>query len=397
MNASTSSRRCLQTLCVLLSAAAVSAGCQTAPLQFAKTGGVGQSQPSRQASAEAEESYVAQASHMKQAPAPEVEIQPGGPHLPTPPHELQKTVLPRYVIEPPDILVIEAIRVVPRPPYRLQSQDVLGIDVRNTLPDAPISGEFAIQPGGVISLGGPYGAVNINGMTVFEAGRTIEEKLRQTLQNPVVSVNLLASAGQQQIAGEHLVGPDGTVNLGSYGSVQVVGMTVDEAKLAIENHLSRFLDAPEVAVTVYAYNSKVYYIITEGANLGDGVYRFPITGNDTVLDAISNIGGLNEVASTRMWIARPAPNCVKPLILPVDWTHVTARGDVGTNYQLMPGDRLFIAEDKFVALDNGLAKLLSPVERLMGFTLLGQRTAARLSGKVLQNGQQQGFGGVGGF
>jgi hypothetical protein len=142
---------------------------------------------------------------------------------------------------------------------------------------------------------------------------------------------------------------------------------------------------------VFAYNSKVFYIVTEGANLGDGVYRFPITGNETVLDAVSNIGGLNEVASKRMWIARPAPDCTLPLILPVDWKHLTARGDSATNYQLLPGDRLFIAEDKFVAFDNGLAKMLAPIERAMGFTLLGVRTAGRLSGKVLQN-QNQGGG-----
>ena len=41
---------------------------------------------------------------------------------------------------------------------------------------------------------------------------------------------------------------DGTVSLGTYGSVQVVGLTLAQAKKAIETHLSAFLQAPEVSV-----------------------------------------------------------------------------------------------------------------------------------------------------
>lgn len=36
------------------------------------------------------------------------------------PKELCKVVLPQYTIEPPDILMIEAVRVVPRPPVSSQ-------------------------------------------------------------------------------------------------------------------------------------------------------------------------------------------------------------------------------------------------------------------------------------
>src|SRR5690606_36031652 len=36
------------------------------------------------------------------------------------PTEKDKTTLPPYTVEPPDILFIEAIRVVPKPPYHIQ-------------------------------------------------------------------------------------------------------------------------------------------------------------------------------------------------------------------------------------------------------------------------------------
>ena len=160
--------------------------------------------------------------------------------------------------------------------------------------------------------------------------------MRRLLKQPQVSLTLAQSAGQQQIAGEHLVGSDGRVNLGIYGSVYVAGMTVIEARHAIETHLTRFLDDPRVAVDVGAYNSKVYYVITEGAGFGDSVSRFPVTGNETVLDAMSQINGLSRLASkSHIWIARPVPEgngCDQ--ILPIYWDKITRDGETATNYQV---------------------------------------------------------------
>ena len=120
--------------------------------------------------------------------------------------------------------------------------------------------------------------------------------------------------------------------------------------------------------------------------MGDGVYRFPITGNETVLDAISQINGLQQVSSKRIWIARPSNDPSKVQTLPVKWEEITAQATACTNYQLMPGDRVFIAEDKLIALDTGLAKIITPMERVMGFSLLGVGTVTRFSGPVLKGG-----------
>ena len=65
-----------------------------------------------------------------------------------------------------------------------------------------------------------------------------------------------------------------------------------------------------MVVDVFAYNSKKYYIVTQGAGLGDNVTAAPITGNETVLDAIAVIGGISQVSSTEDLDARPAPNGV---------------------------------------------------------------------------------------
>jgi polysaccharide export outer membrane protein len=310
------------------------------------------------------------------------------------PRELAKVMLPRYVIEPPDILTIDAIRSIPKSPYQLRATDALNIRVLNTLEEAPINGVYVIDLGGYVDFGPPYGRVELRGRTVEESNKVVFDFLRQTLRDPVVAVSLASFGGTQQIAGQHLVGPDGTVTLGSYGSVVVAGLTLADAKLAIEQHLTQFLDSPEVAIDVFAYNSKVYYIITQGGGLGDNVVRIPLTGNETVLDAISYVNGLQSVSSKRIWVARPVPGCNENIVMPVDWCAVTGRGAASTNYQIMAGDRVFIAEDEMVAFDNHLAKLIAPFERIFGFTLLGTNTVSSL--RFFHRGGS-GIGGGGGF
>ena len=211
-----------------------------------------------------------------------------------------------------------------------------------------------------------------------------------------MSVTLAQSKGVQQIRGEHLIRPDGTVGLGTYGSVFVAGMTLPQVKACIEQHLSRFLLKPEVSVDVAAFNSKFYYVITDFAGSGESVQKFPATGNETVLDAIANIGGLSPVSTKKLWIARPAPSgeCLDQ-ILPVDWKGITRRGHTRSNYQILPGDRVFIMGQPLTKLDSQMARALAPVERVLGVTLLGTSTVNTI--RFPQGGFGGGFGGGGGI
>ncbi len=307
------------------------------------------------------------------------------------PRELYKTALPEYRIEPPDILSIEAVRLLPGNDYKMHVQDVATVAIFVSA-ETPLfnvdPAEFVVGLDGSIDLGPTYGAVQIAGLTIADAKKRVEAAVGKQVKAELANVSFRVSAlpVMQPIAGEHLVGPDGKVNLGSYGTVSVVGMTVTEASDAIERHLAPHMSEPQVAVSVFAYNSKKYYIVTEGGGLGDTVSMFPITGNDTVLDAIANVNGLDSVSSKKIWVARPTSDNCKVQILPVDWRAITAQGATATNYQLMPGDRVFVAEDSFIAFDNNLGKVLAPFERVMGFAMLGVGTLTRFSGKVLQGG-----------
>ena len=309
------------------------------------------------------------------------------PNTPVP-KELNKISMPPYIVETPDVLQIDAIRVIPLPPYRLEPLDVLYLSAENDFEDARLVGLYPIDPDGTINLGPRYGgSIRIADLTTEEAQKAIQDKVRLKAKNANITVSLAQSRGVQQLTGQHIIRPDGTVGLGSYGSVYVAGLSLAQVKQAIESHLSKYLYRPEVAVDVYTYNSKFYYVITDFAGSGEQVTRLPHTGNETVLDAVSLVGGLSAVSSKYIWVARPAPTeCGNDQILPVDWCGITRRGQVKTNYQIMSGDRLYILSQPLTRFDTYMARVLSPVQRALGITLLGASVGNQLRSNRNGNG-----------
>jgi polysaccharide biosynthesis/export protein len=195
----------------------------------------------------------------------------------------------------------------------------------------------------------------------------------------ILLIESTQSLRDQPIRGQHLVRPDGTIGMGIYGSVYVAGMTLEQAQAAVVAQVSQRvqkLDARDLYVDVLAYNSKVYYVITDGGGYGEQVFRFPITGNETVLDAISQIAGLPAVASKkRIWLARPIPgDCQNHQVFPIDWIGITQGAVTATNYQILPGDRVYVMANGWITFDSRVAKVLSPFTRMFGFTLLGAET-----------------------
>src|SRR5262249_9271559 len=176
---------------------------------------------------------------------------------PTVPRELDKQVLPEYVIEPPDILQIDAIRLIPKGPYRIEPLDLILLRVTNTFADEPIDGPYPVDPDGTIDLGLTYGGkIKVADLSADEAKVAIEKQLANYIKGHKVVLAVNPSKPLQLVRGSHLVRPDGTVGLGVYGSVRVVGLTIDQAKAAVERHLSKNFLRPELSVDVIAYNSK---------------------------------------------------------------------------------------------------------------------------------------------
>lgn len=144
------------------------------------------------------------------------------------------------------------------------------------------------------------------------------------------------------ITGNYLVDSDrGAINLGKYGIVKVAGHTTAEIKRTLEKHLATWFAGATILVDVRQINSQAVYVITQG-NTGDNVLRIPFSSDQTVLDALHAAQISPKTPDVLLWIKRPSPK-VPGLeeTLSVDLVAI-ARGDRSTNYDLMPGDRIFV-------------------------------------------------------
>ncbi len=213
-------------------------------------------------------------------------------------------------------------------------------------------------------------------------------------------VEVLEALPGRPITGERLVRPDGTISLDFYGKLYVAGLTIPEIKEKVVLHLRQYLtdevlglvekdpvteetirippqETDRIFVDVTAYNSKVYYIMGDVGAPG----RLPITGNETVLDAINYAGGLIPTASVpNIRLVRPAPPgaCCEQ-VLPVNYAAIVQAGDTTTNYQLMPGDRLFVYRDPIVRTTIFIDRLAAPFNTVVNTILTYAFTARSLS------------------
>jgi len=92
-----------------------------------------------------------------------------------------------------------------------------------------------------------------------------------------------------------IVRSDGMITVPLIKEIAVAGLTPKQAENLITERLAKFLNAPNVTVVVAATNSKKVYVI--GAVRKEG--PLPYTYRMTVMQALSEAGGLNEYAKRR--------------------------------------------------------------------------------------------------
>ena len=138
---------------------------------------------------------------------------------------------------------------------------------------------------------------------------------------------------------------DGVVDLGFMGDVYLAGLTLAQAEQKIAEHLEpiarqkRVKEPVEVSVRlVSGSQSKFYYVI--GAVTTQG--RFPIIGNETVLDALLAAGLRSNSQPEKAYLVRPHPPNGRAQVLQIHWEDIKDHGNTMTNYQIFPGDRLIV-------------------------------------------------------
>jgi polysaccharide export outer membrane protein len=143
-----------------------------------------------------------------------------------------------------------------------------------------------------------------------------------------------------RLPGDQVIMPDGTISLGRFGEVIVAGKTVRD----IENLVRAVIreqdkDPGPIVARVVSRVSKIYYVLGEVNSPG----AFPLQGRETVLDGIVAAGGLTDRASrVNIILSRPTPPDSCRIVLPVCYREIVQLGDTTTNYQLAPGDRIYV-------------------------------------------------------
>ena len=150
------------------------------------------------------------------------------------------------------------------------------------------------------------------------------------------------SSGRPELAGAYLVNVGGAIDLGKYGTIQVEGMTESEARLAVQRCLTRPSGAANVRLHIKNDSTKVCYVCIHGTAV-NGIWRLPLTGNETVLNVLSKVRELKASSIRKVYLARlPFGSGSEPVYHSIDWAAISQGANMITNYCVLPNDRVFI-------------------------------------------------------
>ena len=159
-----------------------------------------------------------------------------------------------------------------------------------------------------------------------------------------------------RLPGNQPVLQDGTIDLGKYGRPAVAYKTVPQIEAEVRRLIASQTPAKDkagadVTVRLIGRESKVFYVLGEV----NAPRAYPLAGRETVLDGILIAGGLTRQADAKkVIVSRPSRPEGCRTVLPVCYNQIVQLGDTSTNYQLQPGDRIYVPSES--SLDDFIKK-----------------------------------------
>jgi polysaccharide export outer membrane protein len=139
---------------------------------------------------------------------------------------------------------------------------------------------------------------------------------------------------EPDLSGTHTVRPDGKITMPLIKEVQAGGLTPNKVAEAVAEALAKFVNSPDVAVSVEAVRSRRYFVDGEGINR-PGAY--PLATTTTVLEALTMAGGFREFANKKKIVIMRGDQRIK-----FNWIEVVKGKNLPQNINLENGDRIMV-------------------------------------------------------
>lgn len=142
---------------------------------------------------------------------------------------------------------------------------------------------------------------------------------------------------QDDLTTDLIIAPDGTINFPLVGQLQVAGMTYPQLTAKLTEAIATYYANPQVAVNILEVHSQKVFVVGEVSQPAVIELTRPIT----VMDAITETGGINSFAQTRnVLLIRGGMD--EPELYTVDVHAILSEGRLDQNVLLQRGDILYV-------------------------------------------------------
>ena len=140
--------------------------------------------------------------------------------------------------------------------------------------------------------------------------------------------------------------PDGTISVPLAGDVKAAGETTESLAAKVATVLSNYIRQPKVTVSVSSAASSEYLQRVRVTGAVNSPLSVPYRRGMTVLDMVLQAGGLTPFASpNKSMLYREEGG--KLHAYPVHLYDILNKGQLDTNYKLLPGDILTVPQKSF--------------------------------------------------
>jgi len=133
------------------------------------------------------------------------------------------------------------------------------------------------------------------------------------------------------------VRPDGKITLPLLNDVQAAGLTPMELAAVIGEELKKYINNPQVTVSLMEINSRRIYVTGEVTKAG----AYALLPHMTVLQALSGSGGFTQFARMKnIYVLRTQNG--KQIKLPFNYKEAISGKNPEQNIELLPGDVIVV-------------------------------------------------------